>query len=164
MEVEDHIVYRIIPFDAEVKVGDRALPSKWKALGDFKKRQEDTLEKHRPNGLPRRDNCLYVCFSKENAYEWARIMYGHMMTPYKLITLKICGNLIWLKASCYNALHENDSLDKYEKASNDYWNSVIEDECYLALDNEYEGLFIGENIIIAIEYKNYINGESLDIE
>lgn len=37
MVVKDHIVYRIIPFEAEVKVGDRALPSKWKTLGDYKK-------------------------------------------------------------------------------------------------------------------------------
>ena len=56
MVVKDHIVYRIIPFEAEVKVGDPALPSKWKALGNYKKRQEETLEKYRPNGFPRRDN------------------------------------------------------------------------------------------------------------
>jgi len=164
MVVKDHIVYRIIPFEAEVKVGDRALPSKWKTLGDYKKRQEETLEKHRPNGFLRRDNCLYVCFSKENAYEWAFIKYGKRNTPYKLLTLQINGDLFWLKSDCFNFLNKNSTQQEYEKASIDYWNSLVEDERLLSLDKGYEGLFVGENIIISIEYKNYINGDSYDIK
>ena len=34
----------------------------------------------------------------------------------------------------------------------------------LCRDKGYEGLFVGENKIIAIEHKNYINGESQDIK
>ena len=164
MRVKDHTVYRIVPFDADAKVGESILSSKWKAIGIYKQRQEETLEKHRPNGLPRRDNCLYVCFSKENAYEWAYIKYREQNTPYKLLTLQIDGDLYWLKSDSYNFLTENSTQQEYDKASIDYWNSLIEDEKLLSLDKGYEGLFVGENKIIAIEHKNYINGESLDIK
>jgi hypothetical protein len=164
MVVKDHIVYRIIPFEAEVKVGDRALPSKWKALGDYKKRQEETLEKHRPNGFPRRDNCLYVCFSKENAYEWAYIMYGRQNTPYKLLTLEVTGDLYWFMSDCFNLLGDKFTHEKLDKACRDYWNSMTENRNNLILDKGYEGLFVGEAIVKAIEYKNYINGESKDVE
>lgn len=164
MVVKDYIVYRIIPFEAEVKVGDRALPSKWKSLGDYKKRQEETLEKHRPNVFLRRDNCLYVCFSKENAYEWARIMYCKRDTPYKLLTLEITGELFWFMSDCYNLLIEHSTQQEFDNAAINYWNSLIEDKSLLSLDNGYEGLFVGEAVIKAIEYKNYINGESKDIE
>lgn len=164
MIVKNHIVYRIVPFDADVKVGESALPAKRKAIGDYKQRQEEALENHRPKGFPRRDRCLYVCFSKKNAYEWAYIKYGKRNTPYKLLTLEASGNLFWLKACYYNRLLISDSQEKYDTASIDYWNSLVEDECCLTLDNEYEGLFIGENNIISIEYMNYINGESYDIE
>ena len=133
-------------------------------MGDYKRRQEEALEEHRPKGFPRRDSCLYVCFSKENAYEWAYIKYGKRNTPYKLLTLQIDGDLYWLKSDSYNFLDENSSLQMYDQASEDYWNSLIEDERLLLLDKGYEGLFVGENKIIAIEYKNYINGESIDIE
>ena len=164
MIVKNHIVYRIIPFDADVKVGESALPSKRKAIGNYKQHQEDTLEKHRPKGFPQRDNCLYVCFSKENAYEWAYIKYGKQNTPYKLLTLQIDGDLYWLKSDSYNFLTKNSTQQECDKASLDYWNSLIEDEKLLSLDKGYEGLFVGENKIIAIEHKNYINGESLDIK
>ena len=164
MVVKDHIVYRIIPFDAEVKVGDRALPSKWKALGNYKKRQEETLEKHRPNGLPRRHNCLYVCFSKENAYEWARIKYCKRNTCYKLLTLELTGELCWLKADCYNFLNECSTQQDFDNEAIRYWESLIEDKSLLSLDNGYEGLFVGDAVVKAIEYKNYINGESMDVE
>ena len=164
MKVENGIVYRVVDFDVEVIEGSPALPSKWKAIGDYKQRQEEALEKHRPQGLPRRDCCLYVCFSKENAYEWACFKYGKQNKPYKLLTLQIDGDLYWLKSDIYNFLDENSSQQKYDQASEDYWNSLIEGERFLALDKGYEGLFVGENKIIAIEYKNYINGESLDIE
>lgn len=163
MIVKNHIVYRIIPFDADVKVGESALPSKRKAIGNYKQRQEDTLEKHRPKGFPQRDNCLYVCFSKENAYEWAYIKYGKQNTRYKLLTLQIDGDLYWLKSDSYNFLTKNSTQQEYDKASIDYWNSLIEDEKLLSLDKGYEGLFVGKKKIIAIENKNYIKGKSYDI-
>ena len=164
MIVKDHIVYRIVPFDADVKVGESALPSKWNTMGNYKLRQEETLEEHRPKGFPRRDICLYVCFSKKNAYEWAYIKYGRRNTPYKLLTLRVDGELFWLKSDSFNLLDENSPQQKYDQAGEDYWTSLIEDEKLLTLDKGYEGLFIGENKIISIEYKNYINGESYDIE
>ncbi len=164
MIVKNHIVYRIIPFDADVKVGESELPSKREAIGNYKQRQEDTLEEHRTKGFPQRDKCLYVCFSKENAYEWAYIKYGKQNTPYKLLTLQIDGDLYWLKSDSYNFLTKNSTQQEYDKASIDYWNSLIEDEKLLSLDKGYEGLFVGENKIIAIEYKKYFNGESYDIE
>jgi prophage antirepressor-like protein len=34
----------------------------------------------------------------------------------------------------------------------------------LILDKGYEGLFVGDAVVKAVEYKNYINGESIDIE
>ena len=163
MVVKNHIVYRIIPFDAEVKEGDPALPSKWETMGDCKLRQEELLEKHRPKLYPRRDKCLFVCFSKENAYEWAYIKYRERNTSYKLLTLIIDGDLYWLKSDSYNFLNKNSTQQEFDKASIDYWNSLIEDERLLPLDRGYEGLFIGESKIIAIENKNYINGESVDI-
>ena len=164
MKVKNHIAHRIVPFDADVKVGESALPSKLKATGNYKLRQEESLEGHRPKCFPRRDSCLYVCFSKENAYEWAYIKYGRHNTPYKLLTLQIDGDLYWVKSDTYNFLNENSTQQEYDQASENYWNSLIEDEKFLSLDKGYEGLFVGKNKIIAIEYKNYINGESLDIE
>jgi prophage antirepressor-like protein len=41
---------------------------------------------------------------------------------------------------------------------------LIEDKSLLSLDNGYEGLFVGDAVVKAIEYKNYINGESKDVE
>lgn len=164
MIVKNYIVYRVAPFDADVKVGEPALPSKWEITGNYKLRQEETLEKYRPNDFPRRDSCLYVCFSKGNAYEWAYIKYGKRNTPYKLLTLQIDGDLYWLKSDNYNFLDENSSQQMYDQASEDYWNSLIEDEKLLTLDKGYEGLFVGKNKIIVIEFKNYINGESYDIK
>lgn len=164
MVVKDYIVYRIIPIDTEVEVGAPSLPSKWKTLGDYKNRQEETLEKYRPNGFPRRYNCLFVCFSKENAYEWARIKYCKRDTPYKLLTLEITGELFWFMSDCYNLLNEYSTQQEFDNAAINYWNSLIEDNSLLSLDNGYEGLFVGENKIIEIEYKNYINGESVDVE
>jgi prophage antirepressor-like protein len=34
----------------------------------------------------------------------------------------------------------------------------------MVLGKEYEGLFVGEAVVKAIEYKNYMNGESMDVE
>lgn len=164
MEVEDYIVYRIIPFEAEVKVGDPALPSKWNALEDYKKCIEETLERHRPDGLPRRDKCLYVCFSKENAYEWAYIKYGRQNTTYKLLTLDITGDLYWFMSDCYNFLGNKFTQERLDKACKDYWSSMTEDKGTLVLDKGYEGLFVGEAKVVAIEYKNYMSGESFDVE
>ena len=164
MVVKDHIVYRIIPYDAEVKVGDRALPSKWEIKGERKKKIEDCLEANRPESYPKRDKCLYVCFSKENAYEWARIKYCKRNMPYKLLTLEITGELYWFKADCYHFLGEKFTHEQLEEACEDYWNSMTENRNNLILDKGYEGLFVGDAIVKAIEYKNYINGESKDIE
>jgi len=164
MIVEKYIVYRVVDFDVEIKEGSPALPSKWKALEDYKKCIEETLEKHRPNGLPRRDNCLYVCFSKENAYEWAYIKYWKKDTPYKLLTLEITGELYWFMADYYNLLGDKFTHRQLDKACKDYWNSMTENRNDLMLDKGYEGLFVGAAIVKTIEYKNYYNGESKDIE
>jgi hypothetical protein len=164
MEVERLIVYRIVPFELNIQVGESALPTKWEHVTDFKKRNEEALERNRPETFPPRDKCLYICFSKENAYEWARIKYSNRNTPYKLLTLEVCGELFWLKACCYNRIHETDSQDILNKACVDYWNSLVQDNRMLTIGNEYEGLFVGENKIIDIEFKNYINGESFDVE
>ena len=164
MIVKNHIVYRIIPFDAEVKVGDFVHPSKWEINGDRKKKIEDRLEVNRPKSYPKRDKCLYVCFSKENAYEWAYIKYGRQNTAYKLLTLEVIGYLYWFMSDCYNLLGDKFTHEKLDKACINYWNSLIEDERLLSLDNGYEGLFVGDAIVKAIEYKNYINGESYDVE
>ena len=164
MIVKRYIVYRIVPSDTDVKVGEPALPSKWKTMGNYKRRQEEFLEKHRPEEFPRRDSCLFVCFSKENAYEWAYIKYGRRNTSYKLLTLQIDGDLYWLKSDSYNFLNENSTQQEYDEASEDYWNSLIEDERLLPLDKGYEGLFVGENKILASGIINYVNGESIDVE
>ncbi len=164
MIVEKYIVYRVVDFDVEIKEGFPAIPSKWKALEDYKKCIEETLEKHRPNGFPRRDNCLYVCFSKENAYEWAYIKYWKKDTPYKLLTLEITGELYWFMSDCYNFLGDKFTHEQLDKACKDYWNSMTENKNNLILDKGYEGLFVGDAVVKAIEYKNYINGKSVDVE
>ena len=41
---------------------------------------------------------------------------------------------------------------------------MTENNNNLLLDKGYEGLFMGEAIVKAIENKNYINGESMDVE
>jgi prophage antirepressor-like protein len=34
----------------------------------------------------------------------------------------------------------------------------------LILDKGYEGLFVGDAVVKTIEYKNYTNGESIDVD
>lgn len=164
MKVERLIVYRVVNFEEDVKKNGSAIPSKWKMRSEFKQRLEVALEKERPDGLPTRGKCLFVCFSTKNACEWAKSKYGKKDTPYKLLTLEVSGNIFWLKADCYNFLQPNSSQEEFDKAAMNYWNSVVEDKSMLTLDEGYEGLFVGENKIIDIEYKNYINGESVDVE
>lgn len=164
MIVENHIVYRVVPFDADAKEGESALLSKKGEKGILKQCVEDALEKHRPKDFPRRDECLFVCFSKENAYEWASIKYGKMDTPYKLLTLEITGDLYWVKADCYNFLGNVFTQEQLNNACVDYWKSITERQTDLILDRAYEGLFIGKTKVIAVENKNYINGESYDVE
>ncbi len=164
MKVEKYEAFRIVPFDADVKVGDFAYPSKWEVKGERKKKIEDCLEANRPKSYPKRDKCLYVCFSKENAYEWAYIKYRRLNTPYKLLTLEVTGDLYWFKADCYNFLGEVFTQEQLNIACIDYWNSMTEDHQDLILDRAYEGLFIGEAKVIAVEYKNYVNGETIDVE
>jgi hypothetical protein len=164
MIVKEIFVYRIVPYYSDVKEGDFAHPSKWEIKGERKQKIEECLEANRPSSYPKRDKCLYVCFSKENAYEWARIKYCKKDTPYKLLTLEITGELFWFMSDYYNLLDEYSTQQEFDNAAINYWNSLIEDERFLPLDKGYEGLFVGKNKIIAIEYKNYINGESRDIE
>lgn len=160
MKVEKYEAYRIVPFDADVEVGDFANPSKCKVKGERKKKMEDCLEANRPKPYPKRDNCL----SNENAYEWAGIIYSKKDTPYKLLTLELTGELYWFMSDCYNLLGDVFTHEQLDKACKDYWNSIIENSNELKLDKGYEDLFVGDAVVKALEYKNYINGESLDIE
>lgn len=164
MKVVKYIVYRIVPFDAELKVGDFVNPSKWEVKGELKKKIEKCLEINRPKLYPKRYKCLYVCFSKENAYEWAKIIYGRRDTPYKLLNLEITGDLYWLMSDCYNRLGDKFTHEQLDKACKDYWNSMTDSNINLILDKGYEGLFVGEAKVVAIEYKNYMSGESFDVE
>ena len=164
MRVELKKVYRVVSFDLDIKVGDFVNPSKWDVIGERKKKIEDYLETNRPHSYPKRDECLYVCFSKENAYEWARIKYSKRDTPYKLLTLDLTGDLYWFMAEHYNVLGEIFTQEQLEEACKRYWNSKTEDSSTMVLGKEYEGLFVGEAVVKAIEYKNYMNGESMDVE
>ena len=84
--------------------------------------------------------------------------------PYKLLILEITGELFWFKADSYNLLGDKFTHEQLDKACEDYWNSMTENRNKLILDKGYEGLFVGEAIVKAIEHKNYINGESYDVE
>jgi hypothetical protein len=42
--------------------------------------------------------------------------------------------------------------------------AILELRPLKTLDKGYEGLLVGKAIVMAIEYKNFINGESKDIE
>ena len=139
-------------------------PTKWNMSTNYKRRIEDSLEKYRPSEFPRRDKCLYVCFSKENAYEWASYKYRRRNVSYKLLTLEVSGELYWLMSDSYNFLQENCSQEELERASKQYWESPLEDNDALVIDKGVEGLFCGEARITAIENKNFINGESFDVE
>lgn len=164
MRVEIKQVYRVVSFDLDIKVGDFVTPSKWEVKGELKKKIEDSLESNRPKNYPKRDKCLYVCFSKENAYEWARYKYSKKNTFYILLTLEVTGELYWLMSDCYNQLGEIFTQKQLNDACKDYWNSMTEDKETLVLDKGYEGLFVGEAKVVAIEYKNYMSGESFDVE
>ena len=164
MKVEKFIVYRIVPLEEEVKVGDPVIPHKWKNKGEFKQKIEDALEMHRPKEYPPRDECLYVCFSKENVNEWLSMKYCNRIIAYKLLTLEVTGELFWFMAECYNSLRKEYSQEELNNACSSYWASMKENTDNLVIGKEYEGLFVGENKIVAIEYKNFINGESQDIE
>ena len=64
----------------------------------------------------------------------------------------------------YNFLGEIFTQEQLDKSCRDYWNSMTENRNNLILDKGYEGLFVGDAIVKAIECKNYINGESKDVE
>ena len=164
MEVNKFTVYRIVPFESPVNIGDSVIPSKCKIKGERKERIEEALEENRPALYPQRDNCLYVCFSKENAYEWANIKYGRRNTTYKLLTLEVTGELYWFMSDCYNLLMESFAQNKLNEVCVNYWESIIENVSALKLDKGYEGLFVDKAVVKTIEYKNYINGESVDVE
>lgn len=163
MKVENIIVYRIVTFDTDVKERDLICPSKRETKGEYKIQIEERLEAKRPKEYPSRDKCLYVCFSKENAYEWAYIMYGRRDTPYKLLTLEATGELYWFMSDCYNFLGDKFTQEQLDKACKEYWNSMTESKSDLILDKGYEGLFVGDAVVKGIEYKNYVNGESFDV-
>jgi hypothetical protein len=38
MKVEKYEAFRIVPFDADIEVGDLAYPSKWEVKGELKKK------------------------------------------------------------------------------------------------------------------------------
>lgn len=165
MIVKKYIIYRIVPFDAIVKEECPYTQETHEIDGTYKKKIEEALEKHRPENYPQRSNCLFVCFSKENAYEWAYIKYMKQdYTQYKLLTLEITGKLYWFKAECYNLLHEGSSNEQIDKACKEYWNSSIENPTNSVIGKEYEGLFVGNAVVKAIESKIFINGESFDVE
>ena len=129
-----------------------------------KKKIEECLEANRPKSYPKRDKCLYVCFSKENAYEWARIKYCKRDTPYRLLTLELTGELYWFMFDYCNFLGDKFTQEQLDKACMGYWNSMTENRNDLILDKGFEGLFVGDAVVKDIENKNYINGESIDVE
>ena len=167
MKVEKFRVYRIVPLEEEVKVGDPVIPHKWKNKGEFKQKIENALETHRPEGYPSRDSCLYVCFSEKNAEEWAKFKYRrppfNISTIYKLLTLEVTGELYWFMAEYCNLLRKDCTQEELCKACSSYWASMKENIADLIIGKEYEGLFVGENKIVDIKYKNFINGESQDV-
>lgn len=164
MKVERKRVYRVVSFDTDVQKDALVYPSKWEVIGERKKKVENCLEANRPKTYPKRDKCLYVCFSKENAYEWARIKYSKRDTPYILLMLELTGVLYWFMSDCFNRLGDVFTQEQLDKACKDYWDSMTESDNNLILDKGYEGLFVGDAVVKAIEYKNYVNGESLDVE
>lgn len=164
MKVQKLKVYRIVPFEENVKVGKSAIPHEWKVKGEFKQKIESTLEKYRPKEYPPRSICLYVCFSKKNAEEWAYMKYGRHNTPYKLLTLEVTGELFWFMTDWYNFLKDGDSPEKINKACSNYWSSMKESMEDLPIDRGYEGLFVGDNEIVAIECMEYVDGESRSTE
>ena len=168
MKVDKFIVYRIVPFDEKVKIGESAYPHEWKQEEEYKRQIENALETHRPKEYPSRDSCLYVCFSEKNAEEWAKFKYRrppfNISTIYKLLTLEVTGELYWFMAEYYNLLREDCTQEELCKACSSYWASMKEDINDLVIGKEYEGLFLGDNKIVDIKYKNFINGESRDVE
>ena len=163
MKVDRYIVYRIVPFDMDIKVGDFVSPTSKSIDSKYKLIIENALEEKRPSQFVKRSSCLYVCYSKENAYEWANIKYGRKNTSYKLLTLELTGDLFWFVSDFYNFLGDKYTQTQLDKACVDYWNSITENTNNLKLDKGFEGLFVGNVMVTAIEYKNYINGESVDI-
>ena len=163
MRVERYIVYRIVPIILDIREGDNVFPAERRIDSEYKQRIENNLEATRPPRYAQRDKCLFVCYSKDNAYEWAYIKYGRKNTIYKLLTLEVTGELFWFMSDCYNFLGDKYTQDQLNMACVDYWNSMTENKKDLKLDKGYEGLFVGDVVVKGIEYKNYVNGESRDV-
>jgi hypothetical protein len=162
MRVERYTVYRIVPIESNIKVGDNVYPKDCRIDSEYKQKIENVLETVRPSRYPQRYKCLFVCYSKDNVYEWAYIKYGRKNTTYKLLTLEVSGELFWFMSDCYNLLGDKFTQEQLNKACTNYWNSMIENKNDLKLDKGYEGLFVGDAVVKGIEYKNYVNGESRD--
>ena len=163
MRVDHYIIYRIVSIESNVKVEDNVFPTGRRIDSEYKQRIENVLETTRPPRYVQRDKCLFVCYSKDNAYEWAYIKYGRKNTTYKLLTLEVTGELFWFMSDCYNLLGDKFTQEQLNKACANYWNSMTEDKNDLKLDKGYEGVFVGEAVVKAIEYMNYVNGESCDV-
>ena len=152
MIVKDYIVYRIVNPLFNCKVGDMILPHSRDYCGEHKRRVEQTLQVYKPSFFPSRKDSLFVCFSKENANEWAVHKWG-TNTEYKLLTLSVTGDLFWLKAEYYNNCWPSCSDEMLINATKKYWDSNTEDIDSLTVDHEYEGLFVGDAKVIGVEIK-----------
>ena len=64
MKVEKLRVYRIVPFEEPVNVGESAYPHEWYKEEEYKRQIESALELHRPKEYPPRENA-YMC-----AFPW----------------------------------------------------------------------------------------------
>ena len=150
MRVENNIVYRVVPDTELYAIGQCILPSQQDYCGEHKERVEKALQDSKPIQYPSRKDCLFVCFSKENANEWALLKW-RANKKYKLLTLSVTGEIFWFMAEHYNRCPSSCSDEMLSEAANKYWNSCKNNNNSLTIDHEYEGIFVGRAEIIDIE-------------
>lgn len=120
---------------------------------------EEALEIVRPKDFPSRKDCVFVCFSEENAEEWAKNML--LQKPkgslsYKLLKLEVTDKVYWFRAEEYNMLylHTKWSNELLLDTAKKYWDSYCDSTGNLEVGHEWEGLLNGEAKIIDITVKN----------
>lgn len=124
-----------------------------------KQRVEEALEKERLPKFPSRKNCVFVCFSEENAEEWARnmLLNKHInSTSYKLLKLEVTNDVYWFRGEEYNMLylHKVWTDELLQKTAEKYWGSYCDSPAKLEVGHEWEGLLDGDARIVDITVKN----------
>ena len=182
MDVENYIAYRIVRETEEQRVeykrGQVIDIQQYldQSFNKIKIEVEDSFEVFRfshANSLPSRKKALYVYPSDPEPlsrfYEdyWLEQKFHHDTQCYIRLTLSLTGCLFWFDAHYFekyaetlvpglimvNRWNKGDITTIQNSCLNSYWRHIQESE--FTEDMLIEGLFVGDAIVVDMDYKEY---------